>query len=147
MAILHKSKDDFSTLCRIGGLGYRALGRIDYKRSLRRGDLQCGSGPFYPSQYGAHVAVGADLSIHTAEWGPIWFSSYYRNFNRRLKAKNVRFPNSYFSQPGRRSIKEKKNWILMGLGWRAGSNWIASLVLLQWTYGFLSRISSRGHLS
>ena len=66
-----KGKDDFSTLCRIGGLGYRALGRIDYKRSLRRGDLQCGSGPFYPSQYGAHVAVGADLSIHTAEWGPI----------------------------------------------------------------------------
>ncbi|KAA0041212.1 RNA-dependent RNA polymerase, mitoviral [Cucumis melo var. makuwa] len=36
MAILHKSKDDFSTLCRIGGLSYRALGRIDYKRSLRR---------------------------------------------------------------------------------------------------------------
>ncbi|KAL0292197.1 UNVERIFIED_CONTAM: putative mitochondrial protein [Sesamum radiatum] len=37
MAIRNKYSERitrFSTLCRIGGLGYRALGRIDYKRSL-----------------------------------------------------------------------------------------------------------------
>ncbi|OMP11007.1 RNA-dependent RNA polymerase, mitoviral [Corchorus olitorius] len=106
----------FSTLCRIGGLGYRALGRIDYKRSLTT-----------ERRLAMWFRTLLPLTIWLGRGRPLnpYLRSYLIQFLlQECKPKDLKVvPNEYFEEPGRKDFLE---WSLL-------RSWMESwLKLLRW---------------